>query len=570
MKYLFRFLKKYLHLVLLSILTSLCLSGCSVFLASMIKDIINNAQAHQLGDTQTYIMKGIVVLVVGVLCSFLTEYIIGYFGSYATKDMKEQATQHLLKLKIEFVEKNTTGDIISRFANDINFIQSFIENYFGRLIESPISIIFFSAYLIYLNPKLYFISFIIVPFCAFATIKLLTKLKQRQRDYLKYLGTTNNTIQELSNQNSTIKSFSLENILLRKYESQLKKATEMALKNDATQTATSPLFTIAYMGPLLISYGVGTYFCIKGELTLGALIAFSQLISQAIGPCMKLHRIYSEFKLTSAAIERVFFIFEEPTENDEAKDTLVDVTFKNAVEFKNVCFAYDDTDILKNINFTIEAGKTVAIVGASGSGKSTIINALLKFYELKSGEIKLYGKNIAALSIETVRNYFSYVSQSTFLFPLSIQQNIAIGKNNATTEEIFHASKLAFADDFIANLPQKYETILGERGTKLSGGQVQRIAIARAFLKDAPIMILDEATASLDNDSEFYIKEALQKYKANKTILVIAHRLSTIKDADFILVLDKGTIAETGTHHDLMQHGVIYKELYHQYVEAEV
>ncbi|MFR8643594.1 MAG: ABC transporter ATP-binding protein, partial [Monoglobus pectinilyticus] len=304
------------------------------------------------------------------------------------------------------------------------------------------------------------------------------------------------------------------------------------------------------------------YLCFKGSLTLGALIAFSSLLGQTLSPLMRASSMFFNLKSASASAERVFSIINEPSEQEGSEVSASLNGDVPAIQFENVSFGYEeDKPVLKNLNLSIKKGETVGFAGASGCGKSTILGLICGFYRPSSGRILIGGIDMGDRNLKAVRSLISYVSQDAYLFPFSIYDNIAMGKSGATKEEVIAAAKAAYAHDFIMETENGYDTIVGERGSRLSGGQIQRISIARAMLKDAPILLLDEATSALDVKAEAEVQKALDNLSIGRTVLVVAHRLSTIKGADRIAVIDNGIVAECGSHDELLKKDGLYAKL---------
>ncbi len=554
MKNIFRILKNYYHWVAICIISTVLVMLANIALLESLKNIINDAQAGTLENIYYYLEMGILALVVGAAASYFITYATGKFGSGAIRDLKQDIVAYFAELPVTYVDKNTSGDILGRLSNDTNAIQDFIENYFAGMVYFPIMIVVFFGYLIYLNAALFVACFIIFPIIIPIIVKLSANMKSRSRSYMEYLGKTNNIVHEMVNQNSIVKAYGIEEALFNKYDDKLQKATSMAIQNDIYSYRIYPLFALGHNLPYIICYALGAYFCITGSLTLGGLIAFGGIIAKSVHPCMQLQQTYLNYKFAAASIERVFSVFDEKRE-DENNRVVHDINLKenNAITFSDVTFSYDEkTTVLNHLTFSAQNGKMTAVVGSSGNGKSTIVSLICGFHKISGGSIKIFGKNISEMSIQQMRGLISYVSQNNFLFPLSVYDNIAIGKKDATKEEVIEAAKKAFAHDFITGLPEGYDTVLGERGAKLSGGQMQRVAIARAFLKDCPIIILDEATSALDAQSEIFVQTAIENLDRERTVFVIAHRISTIKSADMILVLENGQVAECGTHDELI------------------
>jgi ABC-type multidrug transport system fused ATPase/permease subunit len=347
----------------------------------------------------------------------------------------------------------------------------------------------------------------------------------------------------------------------QKFEQADDYALENTLKSQKRTAITNPLQVVIRWVPLVSCAIYGGYMAYDGKITAGSLLAFILLLNYVLDPLASFPYMLGDIKVSVTSVNRIREILEQPIERSgiESKVEASNI----AVKLENVCFNYNaSVDVLKNISFDIAQNTSVAIVGSSGSGKTTLFKLLCGFYTPTSGSIELYDKKLEQLDINFARELFSLVSQDVYLFPVSVAENISYGNINATMDQIMRAAKLANAEEFILKLPEGYNTLVGERGIKLSGGQRQRIAIARAFLKNSPILLLDEPTSALDLQSEALVQEALDRFMKDRTVIIIAHRLSTIKSVNQILVMDKGSIVEKGTHDELMAYDSVYSKLY--------
>ena len=559
MTLLLKYINKHKFWLSICILTAFFIRLCEVAIMNLLKDIVDYIENPFDISLVNYGVRILIILVIGTISYFFTIYSIGRFTPEVIRDIRKDAIERFIKLPVKYVDNNSTGDILGRINNDTYVVADFLDTRLSELILTPFLLIIYFSYLIMLNAKLFFISFAILPFITFIISKITKEFKARSKAYMEYLASTNDDVIEMVTQNSVVKAYNLVDKLENKYEEKLIKATNMAKKNDLYKVLQSPLHVVGYNTPYILAYAIGAYFCINGQLTLGELIVYVALISQAIHPCMKIQELFVSYKICAASVERINEVLTEEIEDLDKGNA-----FKAGnIELKNVSFGYvENNKVLKDINFIAEQGKITAIVGGSGSGKSTIVSLLLGFYNIEGGCIKIGDLALKDIAKNDLRQNISLVSQYSFLFPVSVYENIAIGKENATKQEVIEAAKKAYAHEFIMELSNGYDTIIGERGARLSGGQIQRIAIARAFIKDAPIVLLDEATSALDTKAEHYVQQAIDSLGQGKTVIVIAHRLSTIKNADKIIVLSKGSVVETGIHDELLNNNSYYSELY--------
>jgi ABC-type multidrug transport system fused ATPase/permease subunit len=442
-----------------------------------------------------------------------------------------------------------------------------MESGFINLLQIPFTVIFFAAYLIKLNAFLFLVCFIPVPILAAIGASFATPFKYGSKKYMSYLGKVNNIVNDMVGGISLVKSYNLEHTLMKKYSSGIEKATKMASHNDIYQYKGAFVFSMIRNITAITCLVVGGYMCVNGNMTVGALVSFSTLLSKMVSPFINASSIFFQAKQAAASAERLLSIVLSPKERSGTATEGIDC--RNIIEFENVCFEYENgAHVLKGLSFTAEKGKTTAFAGQSGCGKSTVFNLICGFYHNSGGKIYFMGRDINDWDINEMRSNISYVSQTSFLFPVSIYENIRMGKKDATKEEVYEAAKAANAHDFILDMADGYDTIVGERGCRLSGGQIQRIAIARAILKNAPILLLDEATSALDIKSEYLVQQAINRLSLNKTVIIIAHRLSTIRDADKIIIIDEGRMSEQGTHNELIKSDGIYAALYNADKEA--
>ena len=543
-------------------------------LFSLVKMVVDLAQAYlynvlidtalkvKQGILLQYIIFTIVIFIISFILTYILKTLYGSFGAGFLHDFRYHTLRHIQQISVSKLEKYHSGDLLSRLNNDISIVQDFVGNTLLDLLRQIIMFIAATAYMACLNWKLLVVSIAVFPPSLIAVNILLKPMKDYYKEANASLGKANAMAQDAFGGIFTIKAFNLQAAISRKYGGNIDRELDFNLKA-ARINRWIPLFRIALnMVPSMVYMGYGSYLIVRGEMTPGELVAFWCLMDFVQWPLAFLVDVFNNIKKSMGAMERVAEIFDIPNERTDGAD-FSKTAPSVALSFEHVDFAYHEgTEVLTNLNFTVLKGQKIAIVGASGCGKSTILKLLCGDYETHRGEIKVYGENTRDWNLNALRSIFTVISQEIFLFPVSIQENIAYGRPKATQDEIIAAAKVANAHEFIMELPDGYNTLVGERGIKLSGGQKQRIALARAIVKNAPILLLDEPTSALDTHSEALVQEAIERSLRDKTAIIIAHRLSTIKKVDRILVMDKGCIVAQGTHEELLAENELYNELY--------
>ena len=563
-----KYFKRYWFMVLLAVGAGILSSSMAVAGSELIRRAVDALQAGAFASPLSYILPAVGILLAGAAANFFVRYASGRAATNTIRDIKNDAARHISLLTAQSLSKTRTGDFIARLTNDANLISRFVQDDLTKVLTDPFLLLFYLIYLIYLNPLLFVLC--ILPTAVFLPLgsRLITKYKSGSKRFMEFNAQTINTVVDMTGGMQVVKSYNLENMFLKEYTEKSLKARGAAIDNDRAQYKGYFCFDISSTLSYVLCLMFGAFFCLRGSLTLGGLVAFMSLMPHVSGIINgAAYRLFN-INASIAAAERVFEIMDEPKE--PSGTATEGISGAAAIEFDDVHFAYEvDAPVLKGASFSIKEGETVAIVGTSGGGKTTALNLACAFFRPQSGSIKIKGVDIADWDMTALRKNMSYVSQTAYLFPVSAKDNISFGKENSTMEEITAAAKSANADGFIASLPKGYDSDVGERGARLSGGQIQRIAIARAFLKDAPILLLDEATSALDVEAESEVQKALERLSEGRTVLIVAHRFSTIKNADRILVLDGGKVAESGAHAELMERGKVYPQLYSVYSKAE-
>lgn len=508
-----------------------------------------------------------IVVIISVLLKnlflYLSYYVLAPMKNSIMTRLREDLYDKLLQLPIGYFTEQRKGDVMSRMTNDIGELENSIVGTMEGFIKDPLNIIIILATLIFISPPLSLFLFIFLPLTGLIIGRVSRSLKRHSNTAAIMLGEALSILDETLGGLRVIKAFNAEKRLQTKFNSTNNDLFHLRNRMQFRRDLASPLSEVLGVMVLCGILWFGGRLVLGGQsgLKAEAFIMYVGIFTQIINPAKALSTSFYNMQKGSAAITRIEEILNAPVKVDENVNGLELSAFRNCIEFKNVNFSYEDKVILTNINLTIEKGKTIALVGSSGAGKSTLADLIPRFHDVTTGEILIDGVNIKDYSLHSVRKQMGIVTQEPILFNDTIANNIALGMENASGEQIENAAKIANADNFIRQKEAKYETNIGDRGGKLSGGERQRLTIARAVLKNPPILILDEATSSLDTESERLVQDAINNMMQNRTSIVIAHRLSTIRHADEIIVMQKGEIAERGTHNELSARDGIYKRL---------
>ncbi|MFH6971298.1 ABC transporter ATP-binding protein [Flavobacterium petrolei] len=532
-------------------------------LMGMLIDCVKNKD-----NSQANMIAGglIIILFLQSIFSFFRLYLFVNFTENTLANLRVALYSNLVKLPMSFFSQKRVGELNSRISSDITQIQDTLTSTIAEFLRQFILIIGGVLLLANESIKLTLLMLSVVPLVAVAAVIFGRFIRKYSKNVQDKVAESQVVVEETMQGISIVKAFANEWYEIARYNGKIKEVVKIAIKGGKYRGYFASFIIFCLFGAIVAVVWFGVRLSISGEMSVGQLISFvlySTFVGASFGGIAEL---YAQIQKAIGATERVFELLDEtPEKINSVRDLATIEKIKGNVTFKNVAFSYHsrkEIKVLKDVSFTANFGQKIAIVGPSGTGKSTIASLLLRFYNIDEGEILVDGKNIYDFDLESLRGNMSIVPQDVILFGGTIRENIAYGKPNATEEEILTASKQANAYNFIESFPEKFETIVGERGIKLSGGQRQRIAIARALLKNPSILILDEATSSLDSESEKLVQEALEILMQGRTSIIIAHRLSTIRSADQILVLDKGKITEQGTHQELiaLENG-IYKNL---------
>jgi ATP-binding cassette, subfamily B, bacterial MsbA len=496
--------------------------------------------------------------------AYARDYMMGWIGQRVVNDIRDQLYTHIESLSFSFFTRTPTGVIISRIINDVNLVQGALTRAPSSLVQGVFTMVALTGYILYLNWRLAVFSIIVLPLAGFALSKFSKRFRTASTQMQEQIGVLTTHLHETVGGIRIVKAFGMEAYESRRFTEKNKNLFNSLMRAIKTGAISHPVMeVISILGTSFVIL-FGLYYITTGKMTVGDFFSFMASLVFFYRPLRDLNGINNTVQDGVAAAHRIFEVLDtQPEIKDRPGALSVTRDFKS-IEFRNLAFKYEEVLVLTDINLTVQTGETIAIVGKSGGGKTTFVNLIPRFYDVTSGSIMIDGKDIRDLSIESLRALTAMVTQQTFLFNDSVKDNIAYGDTNRQFEDIVRAAQSAYAEEFIRALPEGYDTIIGESGVKLSGGQRQRIAIARALLKNAPILILDEATSSLDTQSEREVQNALDSLMKGRTSFVIAHRLSTIMNADRILVLKDGKIVEQGRHEDLLARGGEYKNLYEQ------
>ncbi|HDC3816228.1 TPA: SAV1866 family putative multidrug efflux ABC transporter [Staphylococcus aureus] len=567
-----QFVKPYKYRIFATIIVGIIKFGIPMLIPLLIKyaidGVINN---HALTTDEKVhhltIATGIALFIFVIVrppIEFIRQYLAQWTSNKILYDIRKKLYNHLQALSARFYANNQVGQVISRVINDVEQTKDFILTGLMNIWLDCITIIIALSIMFFLDVKLTLAALFIFPFYILTVYVFFGRLRKLTRERSQALAEVQGFLHERVQGISVVKSFAIEDNEAKNFDKKNTNFLTRALKHTRWNAYSfAAINTVTDIGPIIV-IGVGAYLAISGSITVGTLAAFVGYLELLFGPLRRLVASFTTLTQSFASMDRVFQLIDEDYDIKNGVGAQPIEIKQGRIDIDHVSFQYNDNEapILKDINLSIEKGETVAFVGMSGGGKSTLINLIPRFYDVTSGQILIDGHNIKDFLTGSLRNQIGLVQQDNILFSDTVKENILLGRPTATDEEVVEAAKMANAHDFIMNLPQGYDTEVGERGVKLSGGQKQRLSIARIFLNNPPILILDEATSALDLESESIIQEALDVLSKDRTTLIVAHRLSTITHADKIVVIENGHIVETGTHRELIAKQGAYEHLY--------
>ena len=488
------------------------------------------------------------------LFRYLASYVITFLRTGIVKDLRDQLYKKIVELPVAYFTEKRKGDIIARMTSDVQEVENSILTSIETIVREPLTVFISITIMLFMSLKLTLFVFILLPLSGFIISSISKKLKANSVKAQKETGNFLSFIEETLTGLRIIKGFNAENVIQKKFNSSTHSFKKLMKSVFHRQTLASPMSEFLGSATIIaiLWYGGAEVINKTSDLDSSKFLGYILLFYTVLNPIKLITTTFYNIQKGEASAERIMTVLNTENTIKEAPNAIIKETFESKIEFKNISFKYKNEYVLEDFSLTVLKGETVALVGQSGSGKSTLANLITRFYDVNKGEILIDGQNIKHMTKKSLRNLMGIVSQDSILFNDTITNNIKLGIQNAQDTAILKASKIANADEFIQNLPHKYNTNIGDGGNTLSGGQKQRLSIARAVLKNPPIMILDEATSALDTESEQLVQIALEKMMENRTSVVIAHRLSTIQKADKILVLKKGKIVEQGKHQELL------------------
>ncbi|MCA9460661.1 MAG: lipid A export permease/ATP-binding protein MsbA [Nitrospirales bacterium] len=544
---------------------SVGVAGLSAVYAMLVQPVLDEIFIAR--NRELLLLLPLAVLAVALLkgaFAYGQAYLMSYIGHWLVADVRQQLFLHIIRLPIRFHDANSSGRLVARVISDVNEMANAIPSVLKDLFQQGLTFVALLGVAFYHNWKLASVVVFVLPFSGFVLMRVGKRIRKLSNRGQEHIGRMASVLKEAFSGIKIVKAYGQEDSELERF-SLTNSAFRLAkVKSSQTSAMASPLLEVIGVCGVSVIIWFGGGQVIEGAMKPGEFFSFLSAMFMAYAPVRKMSGANESVQRALAGAQRVFSVLDLDSEmaKDEGKDTLKPIT--RTLEFENVTFVYEDAGepALNHVNLSIHAGEVVAFVGASGSGKTTLVSLVPRFYRPTEGTLKIDGVDIRTVERASLRRQIGIVSQETVLFDDTIRNNIAYGRPNASDEAVVGASQAAFAWEFIERLPNGLDTLIGENGLKLSGGQRQRLAIARAILRDPPILILDEATSALDSESEKLVQQALANLMKGRTTLVIAHRLSTVQHADRIVVMAKGTIQEVGTHVELLQRGGLYTKLY--------
>ena len=556
------FIQPYIPKLFIAVAAMVVVALSNAVHAWMVKPALDDIFVHL--DKKMLLLIPIAMILIGVtkaVATYFQNFYMKFIGQRIITDMQTKLYAHLVYADLAFLHQFSTGKIISRFSNDIITMRTSLSNVLTGVAKELLTVVFLVLVMFKLNWQLAILIFVVFPLAIYPIMRMGRRMRKISLATQEKLGLYTTQLDETFKSIKEVKSYHAEEYEIKRSNNILNHIFGLYVQAIRTESLSSPIIEI--ISALAISGVIwyGGHEVIAGNTSPGSFIAFIGAFVAAYRPLKSLAELNNNLQEGMAASQRLFDVLDVMPKIKNIPNCKALKIKNSAIDFNNISFSYQEKQVFKNLSFNIEPGKIIAFVGSSGSGKTTIANLLLRFYEVNAGGILIDGQDIQQVSLESLRSQITMVSQDILLFDDTVAANIGYGKLDSSMDEIIVAAKAAAADEFISQLPEGYNTIIGQNGFKLSGGQKQRLSIARAILKNSPIMIFDESTSALDTISEQVIQDSIFKLK-DKTIIIIAHRLSTIIDCDKIYVLDKGEIIASGSHQELLQNSSYYQELY--------
>jgi ABC-type multidrug transport system fused ATPase/permease subunit len=533
----------------------------SPWLADFLRPILSGGSKMQIAAAAA--IAAVIIAALGALASYIANYYTTSVGQWVANDLRLRTYHHLQQLSLSYYDSHQTGTLLSTITSDVQTIQGFASSSTLGIVVDLLTIVAMLFIMFKLNWDFTLIALAVTPFMLLLVSRFKKAVKKATHEVRKQQSKMVAVVDQGLQSMRVVKAFGRQDLAEKELAEVSQATVDASLKARRVKALLSPIVAITVSLCTAVVLWRGSALIIAGVMTAGALTVFLSYLNKFFKPVQDLATMTNAIAQAAVGVERIRGILDAETIIAERPDAREPQTLRGEIEFDHVAFAYDaDAPVLTDVSFKVKAGEMVGVVGPTGCGKSTVVSLIPRFYDATAGAVKIDGADIREYKFHALRDQIGYVLQEPGLFEGSVRDNIAFGKKGVTEEQILEAAKLANADEFIARMPHGYDTMIGERGETLSGGQRQRIGIARAIIRNNPILILDEPTAALDTESESLVMEALERLMKGRTVITIAHRLSTIRDADKIIVLKGGAVAEQGTHDELIARGGVYAELY--------